>query len=88
MFQGNFSQAKQSIKSRNEIDFEFRIFSTILKSVLLPILSDLFRLEQFFGVSFLVLKELRPSPIGKVLQKKKLVSKSTNELKCREIVLK
>lgn len=81
MFQGNYSQAKHSSKSRNEIDIEFRIFSTILKSVLLPILSDLFRLEQFFGVSFFVLKDLRPSPIGKVLQKKKLVSKSTNEFK-------
>lgn len=81
MFQGNYSQAKQSIKLRNEIDIEFRIFSTILKSVLLPILSDLFRLEQFFGVSFFVLKDLRPSPIGKVLQKKTLVSKSTNEFK-------
>ena len=81
MFQGNFYQAKQSIKSRNEIDFEFRIFSTILKSVSLPILSDLFRLEQFFGVSFFVLKELRASPIGKVLQEKRLESKSTNEFK-------
>lgn len=81
MFQGNYSQAKQSIKLRNEIDIDFRIFSTILKSVLLPILSDLFRLEQFFGVSFFVLKDLRPSPIGKVLQKKTLVSKSTNEFK-------
>ena len=52
------------------------------------LLCDLFRLEQFFGVSFFVLKDLRPSPIGKVLQKKKLVRKSTNELKWREIVRK